>query len=69
MPKFDADDIVEEILDTPEYALLVEKTRTSLLTLIDSYLEDIELEDEEIEELRDDILDSVTQEFKKDIEE
>ena len=69
MPKFDAEDLAEEIFENEEYAELVEETRTSLLTLVDEYMEDIELEDEEVAEFRDDVLDRVTQEFKKDIEE
>ena len=69
MPKFDAEDLAEEIFENEEYAELVEETRTSLLTLVDEYMEDIELEDEEVTEFRDDVLDRVTQEFKKDIEE
>lgn len=69
MPKFDAEDLAEEIFESGEYAELVEETRTSLLTLVDEYMEDIELEDEEVTEFRDDVLDIVTQEFKKDIEE
>ena len=69
MPKFDAEDLAEEIFENVEYVELVEETRTSLLTLVDEYMEDIELEDEEVTEFRDDVLDRVTQEFKKDIEE